>query len=404
MKKVFHVYLASYKGLSKPTWMLAVVMLVNRTGAMVLPFLSIYLTSVLGFDLKHAGIILSFYGLGSVTGSVAGGWLTDKLGHFKVQVASLFLAVPVFILLSYLKDMAILSAGIYLLSTITEIFRPANSVSINTYETRENITRAFSLNRMALNLGFSVGPALGGFLAMVSYKLLFYGNGFTSALAGLVFYLFFQKVHKRKKLSQDRKNSALPITKSGSPWRDKYFLIFCVVCCAYSLGFFQLLNALPIYYKEVCGLNNFNIGLLLGFNGFVVFFLEMLLVSYAEGRYSFDSVIFIGTLICAVSFLILLLGKGMLILYLGIFLLSVSEIFAMPFIATVAIQSATRGREGSYMGINGLAFSVAFILSPILSTFIAARSGYQSLWIATTVFLIGVAFGFRWVCRKLKRR
>ena len=383
--------------------MLAAVILVNRTGAMVLPFLGIYITNVLGFSLKEAGIILSFYGFGAVIGSAAGGWLTDKFGHFRVQTFSLFMAVPVFILLFYLKGKFILSGGIFLLSLITEIFRPANSVSINTYEKKENITRAFSLNRMALNLGFSIGPALGGFLAAISYKLLFYGNGFTSFMAGIIFYIFFKKVHRKKKINVHEIAPGKRLQKSDSPWRDKYFIIFCIICCAYSLFFFQLLSTLPLYYKEICKLNDWHVGLLLGFNGIVVFFLEMLLVSVAERRFSTNKIIFTGAIICALSFLVLLAGKGLFVLYLGVFLLSVSEILSMPFIATVAIQRATKEREGSYMGVNGLAFSSAFILSPIIGTFVAAHFGYPALWFTSAISLVLIAVGFHWVCGKMKR-
>ncbi len=401
MKRAIHLYLSSYKGLSRPTWMLAAVMLINRTGAMVLPFLGIYITNVLGYSLRETGMILSCFGFGAVTGSVVGGWLTDKFGHFKIQTASLFLAVPVFITLPYLKEIVILGSGIFLLSFITEIFRPANSVSIKTYESEKNITRAFSLNRMALNLGFSIGPALGGLLAAISYKLLFYGNGFTSAAAGMVFYFYFRKVHRDRNITDGNDVSDNALQKSGSPWRDTHFIIFCILCCFYSLCFFQFLSTLPLYYKDVCKLDNFHVGLLLGFNGLVVFGLEMLVVSYSERKFSISFLLVGGAVLCALSFLVLTISKGIFTLYLSMFVLSISEIFALPFIATIAIQRAPKGREGSYMGMNGLSFSSAHILSPILGTFIAAHYGFQSLWVVTALFATVTALGFWWVIKKM---
>ncbi len=65
--------------------MLALVMLINRTGAMVLPFLSIYMTQALNFTIKEVGVVLACFGLGAVTGSWLGGWLTDRYGNFWVQ-------------------------------------------------------------------------------------------------------------------------------------------------------------------------------------------------------------------------------------------------------------------------------------------------------------------------------
>src|SRR5690606_10560102 len=160
LKRFLTLYLDSYRGLSKPIWMLSLVILINRIGAMVVPFLSIYMTQALGFTIKETGYVLSFFGLGAVVGSWLGGWFTDKFGYFKVQAVSLFLVVPMYFVLPELKTVESLAAGVFFLSVISETFRPPNSVAIAYYANPENLTKAFSLNRMAINLGFSIGPAL----------------------------------------------------------------------------------------------------------------------------------------------------------------------------------------------------------------------------------------------------
>ena len=94
MKEFFRLYLDAYKGLSTPAWMLALVMLINRSGAMVIPFLGVYMVNHLNFSLEDTGLVLSCFGVGAVGGSFLGGWLTDKFGHFRVQLISLILTVP----------------------------------------------------------------------------------------------------------------------------------------------------------------------------------------------------------------------------------------------------------------------------------------------------------------------
>lgn len=393
MKKIYRTYVDSYRGLSRPVWMLAIVMLINRTGAMVLPFLGIYMTSELGFTLEETGFVLGCFGLGAVAGSVAGGWLTDKLGHFRVQAASLFLAVPVFILMPFFSTVYSLACLIFLLSCITETFRPANSVSISSYALPQNITRAFSLNRMALNLGFSIGPALGGFLAAISYHLLFFGNATSSFLAGIVFYLYFYRREKRIRKVKDHHAVG---HKGLSPWRDGHFLLFTIFCMLYGLCFFQFLSTLPLYYKDVYRLSNVHIGLLLAFNGVVVFGLEMLLVSMFERLMKPHAVILTGSVLCAAAFAILPLGESVALLYLSMFLLSVSEILAMPFMATISIHRAGERRQGAYMGVNGLSFSGAHILSPILGTWMATHFGFSQLWLVTAGVAVFTAIGFYW--------
>jgi predicted MFS family arabinose efflux permease len=50
--------------------------------------------------------------------------------------------------------------------TVADMFRPAMFVSLATYSKPENRTRSLTLVRLAVNLGFAAGPALGGLIIM----------------------------------------------------------------------------------------------------------------------------------------------------------------------------------------------------------------------------------------------
>lgn len=405
MKKYVQLYLDSYRGLSQPAWMLSLVMLINRVGAMVIPFLGLYMTEHLHFSLKETGIVLSFFGLGAITGSYVGGRLTDKLGHFRVQLFSLFLTVPLFFLLTLLKTPLLLSAGIFVLSFIAETFRPANSVSIAYYAKPQNLTRALSLNRMAMNLGFSIGPAVGGLLAAFSYNWLFYGNGISAALAGFVFYIYFRKRDGNQQVLKEKhyvETKALSAHDTRSPYKDKPFLVFCFLCMLYGICFFQLLSTLPLFYKQAYGLEDSSVGIILAFNGLVVFLLEMFLVHIAERRLTTFQTIMIGTILLGISFLFLIQSSGIWILFLAMFIFSISEILALPFTATVSLQRAGKATQGAYMGLNGLAFSAAHILSPSIGTQIASNYGFDTLWISTAILTLFTTIGFYLIRNKLK--
>ncbi|MEH6306426.1 MFS transporter [Olivibacter sp. CPCC 100613] len=400
MTRFLHIYLNAYRGLSRPAWMLALVMFINRSGAMVLPFLGVYMTNKLNYTIEDAGIVLSCFGMGAVSGSWLGGWLTDRFGHFKIQTCSLFLTAPLFFLLPQLQSMKWLAFGIFSLSLISETFRPANSVSIAHYAKPENITKAFSLNRMAINLGFSIGPALGGFLASISYDFLFYGNGITCLLAGILFFIYFKgkKGHQKKK-----EDNAEPVFPKRSPYTDVPFLLFSFLCALYAICFFQLLNTLPMFYRSIYQLTESQIGRILAFSGFVVFSLEMLVVHVAEKKLSTASVIIFGTLLCGFSYVLLNHHAGQWILYFSIFILCLSEILAIPFMATVTANRSGKYNQGAYMGLNALSFSIAHIISPYVGTHVAATHGFTSLWWGTGIITTITAVGFIWVFRLMKR-
>ena len=82
---------------------------------MVIPFMSLYLTSDLGFSLKHVGWTMSVFGLGSVIGAWLGGRLTDKIGYYPVVFWSLFLSGFMFISLQFIQSFIGFCIGIFLL-------------------------------------------------------------------------------------------------------------------------------------------------------------------------------------------------------------------------------------------------------------------------------------------------
>lgn len=386
--KLLRIYTDSFKDLSKEAWMLSIVMLINRSGSMVLPFLGVYMSDHLDFSLKNTGIVLSFYGIGSVFGNWIGGYFTDKFGEYWVQVLSLFLSAPLFLLIPLFPTIEGMALIILVQSCITESFRPANSVAITKYARPENLTRAFSLNRMAVNLGFSIGPALGGILSAISYNFLFTFNAIGALVAGIIYIQFFKKRNKIFNEKQKLKPIDLSIQPTKqSPYKDFPFLLFSFLCMIFAVCFFQFFNTIPIFYKEVAHLDQTSIGYILGYSGFIIVVLEMLMVNLAEKHLSIAQTLFVGAISCAFAYSLLAMNHHIIMLLLSMTILSVAEILALPFMSTVTAIRSEKGNKGAYMGLNGMAFSISFIITPFLGTNIASNYGFDTLWIGSAVVL-----------------
>ena len=402
MKKVLLLYRNAFGGLSKPAWMMSLVMLINRSGAMVIPFLGVYLSGELGYSLKETGAILSIYGLGSVAGSFLGGWLTDRIGHFKVQFVSLTLGGSLYFILLHLRQFEYMAAGVFIVSLVNDMLRPANASSIASYAKPENVTRAFSLNRMAINLGFSVGPAVGGMLAALSYKWLFIADGVTCMAAGVFFFLYFraQQGHRSPKVTTA--TSEAPTIRS--PYRDTWFILFVVLCSLFATMFFQLFSTLPLYYKQVHALSESRIGLLMALNGMIVFLLEMIMVYLLGERAPKALLVAGGLLLLGLSFVLLNLFPQVGVLVMSVLLLSISEILAMPFMSTITVERASLSNRGAYMGLYTISYSAAHVASPYLGTSVVAVYGFDALWWACGLLSIVTALGFYFVIQQMERQ
>ena len=152
------IYLDAFKGLQPNVWVLSITSFVNRSGSMVLFFTSLYLTRSLGVAVQEAGIIMGFYGIGSISGSYAGGWLADRFRNKTLMFFSMVVSALVLLNMLWIKNPVGIAAVMFLYAFTADIFRPANSAAIATCSTAGNLTRSVSLVRLAVNLGFSVGP------------------------------------------------------------------------------------------------------------------------------------------------------------------------------------------------------------------------------------------------------
>ena len=142
LRDTIALYKKAYSGLSKESWYLTLVMFINRSGTMVLPFMTIYCTQQLHFSIVQAGFIMAFFGAGSIAGAFIGGKVTDKIGFHYIQAGALLTGGLMFIVISFIDTFISLSVGTFVLSMCNESFRPANSAAVAHYSSEENRTRS----------------------------------------------------------------------------------------------------------------------------------------------------------------------------------------------------------------------------------------------------------------------
>ena len=146
---------------------------------------------------------MALFGAGAIAGAFIGGKITDKFGFYYQQLASLLLGGIMFIITGFLQTYLSLCIGTFILSLCNESFRPANAAAIAHYSLPENRTRSYSLNRLAINLGWAVGGALGGLLASIDYHLLFWVDGATNIMAALLL-VYLLRPSKQEKTGKER--------------------------------------------------------------------------------------------------------------------------------------------------------------------------------------------------------
>ncbi|HXV77303.1 MAG TPA: MFS transporter [Candidatus Polarisedimenticolaceae bacterium] len=376
-------------------WLLSAVMLVNRAGAMVLPFIALYLTQERGMAVTAAGRVLSVYGLGSVAGSWLGGWVSDRVGPDRALLASLAGSGVAFLCVGGLSDFWPITIGVFFLSVISEAFRPACMSAMAHRAPAELRVRSFALLRLAANLGVGIGPAAGGVLALHDYRMLFVVDALTCWLAA---WLLIRFPATRTTVEHAPVDGQAP---ARSPFADGPFLLLLALVTVLAIAFFQVFSTLPLYLRESYGLREDAIGLLLAANAAIIVLFEMVLIHRAE-RYDRMSVVAVGAALVCLGFGLMPFGQSMAWAAFTVVIWTIGEMLALPMLNVVAAERAGPLRHGRYLGLYTMAYSVAFAIAPASGAWVYATVGTDSLWYAVGLLAVPLSAAF-WLLRPVFR-
>ena len=381
-------YRDAFHGLNRQTWLLSLVIFINRCGTMAIPFMSIYVTEKLHRSIADAGLIITLFGFGSIAGSLFGGYLTNKLGFRLTQIITAALGGLLFIGFGLVHNFWVLCALCTGASLFAEAFRPANYAAIATYAAEGTITRANSLNRLATNVGFGIGSSLGGILAAFNYQWLFWGEGGSYILGSFLIILLLPKTNPTAAPQLAAQSSTTITTKQPSIFTDIPFIRFLVLATVYTTCFFLLFRLVPVYWKEQWKISESTIGLLMGLNGFIVACFELILVRYFERRNP-NTAFYIaaGVTLTAIGYGLLILPGSFPVISGGacVILITAGEMLAMPFIGSFVLQRAKDHNIAKYSSAYALSWSIARIAGPSLGSIVIQHWGYTTLWVILIV-------------------
>lgn len=399
MNTLLRNYVSTFKGLSPEIWWLSLITFINRCGAMVIPFLSIYLNKNLDFSLGDVGWVMTSYGLGSFCGAWLGGKLSDIIGYYKVILLSLIFTGINFLWVMHVESFWMMCLSFFILIGIADMGRPAFFVALSAYSKPENKTRSLTLIRLAINLGFSAGPAIGGFLiATLSYNALFYVDGITCILAAI---LMTQVLNPKKVKELDKE---VMVTNPKKPLTDTAYILFLISLALFGIIFVQYFSTVPIFYKDVYGLSENNIGLVLALNGALIVIFEMPLIAWMEKK-NFSNIqnTIIGLIMTGASFLLLLFESWVGVVVIGMVIATFGEMISFPFSNKFALDRAKLGRQGAYMGIYSMAFSVAHIFGHNSGMQMIDHFGFDATWYFLLVLTV-IAWLLLYIVKRMLKK
>ena len=392
-----------FKRYDRQFWTLIGGSLINSFGySLVYPFISLYLYLYRGISMTDVGLMLLVSALVGMLCQAVAGELSDRIGRKTILAVGLAVSTAGFGLLT----MAILSGAGFMeflaLMCLREgasgFYRSMPGIMIADTVPAGDRNSAFSLLRIGWNLGFALGPMLGGVLATYSYGILF---GMATVTSGI--YLLIALF-----LLQDTKPEKFPAAKSpgyGEVWRDHPFLLFCGIAALVTLVYAQIFSTFSTYSGSYGHISESEIGLLFSMNGFMIVAIQYPLARFLE-RFRLTTSLIVGTLFYAVGYGAVGLCVGFWPLVGCMILITMGEIVYSPSSMNIVSRMAKPETRGRYMSLADMMASAGFAFGPAVGGFLMDKyaGSIETMWMMLGGLLIVCVFGLLVLRRMVSRQ
>ena len=403
--------LKQYLQLPRVVHILCLGAFINRSGTLLLPFLTLYLTKERGLGVDFATLGMGAFGLGSLVGALTGGHLADRIGRRRVMLMSLLGGAVILLLFGSLTGPRTILAAVLVFAVLADMYRPAAHAMIADLVIPEHRPNAFGLMYVAVNLGFSVGAFVGGKLATYCFQWLFWGDALTAAVyAMIILVLIRETLPSRRALPTAELGAAARAAgdESAQPralgagrhiLRDRTFLIFCAGSLCVGLVYMQAMSTFPIHLdRHGIGVDGY--GRLIAFNGLMIVFLQLPLTAVLN-RFNRATVVVWATVVTAVGFGLIGVAGSFTAFALTVVVWTAGEMMAFPFMSAIVTDLSPLHLRARYLGVFSMCFSSAMMLGAPLGGMALHHLGGPYLWGSAFAVALIAALLFGSIHRKM---
>jgi MFS family permease len=384
---------------------------------------------VLGAGDAFAPVAFGAFGLGSICGSVVGGQLADRVGRRSVMLAALLGSAAILLLISQITDARTFLAGVFLFAAVGETYRPAASAMIADVTTPAQRSHAFALMYVAINLGFAIGPAVGGEIARHSFQWLFFGDAATCAAFALIILFGIRETLGRAMPvtgppetdapADDPRGTSgpaelvSPLANDHAPdvpqvgfaaaarhmLRDATFLVICGASFFIALVYMQALSTFPLYL-DALGFGTAQYGRIIAVNGLLIVVGQLPLTNWMQGKPR-GHLLVVAATFTALGFGLKTVAFSELTFIGTVVIWTLGEMMQFPLLAPIVTELAPDNMRARYMGVFGMSFSGANTIGAPLGGVVLKYAGATTLWLGGAALALVAAALYATIRRRI---
>jgi MFS family permease len=367
--------------------------------SMIGPFLMIYASEKLHLPLSTVATLITINAGTGLFSSFIAGTLADKIGRKPVMVVSLATNGLIYLFMMRAETYPAFALLMFLTGLANPLYQVGADAMLADLIPQEKRTDAYAINRMLNNAGFAIGPAVGGFVAALSYDYAFY-----AAATGMLIYSLLLFVFARETLVKVEKPSHQQDVDGGytQVFRDHGYLTFVGILSLGLVAPGMLWVLYAVYTKTNFGLPESLYGWLPTTNALMCVFVQYF-VTRITRRYSPLPVAAVGMLVYAVGVGSVALMTGFWGFWLAMVILTFGELIVVPTASTYVANISPSNLRGRYMSIYWLSWGISRGTAPLLGGFLNDTISPQAIWVGGLIIGLVSALGLGLLARRQPR-
>jgi MFS family permease len=375
-------------------WMVVIVNFIDRLGtSLLLPFFAFYMTKRFGVGMETVGALFAVWTSSSFIGSFPGGALTDRLGRKGMIIVGLVATSLSHLALGMVNTLSLFFVFGFIAGIFTDIASPAYQAIVADLLPDQKRPQGYGILRVAINLSAALGPAIGGFIAIHSYLVLFIVGAAISLGAAVVVLVIVPETKPQAQPDSVPETTAASFGGYLRILRDAPFMVFTAVSGLAWLAYINLSTTLGVYLRNAHGIPETGYGWLLSLNAALVVLFQFPITRRVEKRPPM-ALMAIGAGLLGVGFAMYGFFSTYALFLAAMLVITIGEMIMLPVSNALVVKFAPEDMRGRYSFMYSISWGIAYATGPYLAGLIMDNTNPAWLWYACGFLCLAAMLGF----------
>ena len=372
-------------------------------GGLIFPFLALYVAQRFNVGMTQIGLLFGTWSISSLVGSTIGGALADKFGRKFILIFGLLFSAGSALFMGFVNDFRVFYLVAIFAGVFSDIGHPAQQAMVADLLKGDQRAEGFSLLRVVANLAVTIGPAIGGLLAGVSYLLLFILDAFASTITAVIVLKAIPETKPERSVEIPAESFLTTLAGYSKVIKDRFFVAFIFVSIIMIIVYAQMYSTLSVFLFKVHDISAKGFGFIMSMNAAMVVVFQFWITRKIK-KYQPMLLMITATILYGIGFSMYGFVGTFGLFMIAMAIITIGEMIHIPTSQALVSYFAPEDMRARYMAAFGFSWAIPNAVAPTLAGLIMDNYDPRLVWYLAGLLSLVAAAGFIFLYGRTKHK